>query len=244
MNIYDKNDKNDKNESNEKIPKENKGKVKDFFRKQGFYVALFVCIALIGLTALLAINWENEEKDMTPTDQSVQNIESEDLANATSPSPSPTPSSSDNADAQEDESTSTTPSFTLTKPVNGDIINPASTEKLVFNSTLNQWSTHNGVDIKGADGVEVLAAMSGTIETISQNDLFGYVITIKHDSNIQTVYAGAKPIDGLEEGAAVTAGQQIGTLTNPIFEKHLETHLHFEVLLNGEYLNPEKYFSK
>jgi len=232
MNIYD---------NNEKVPKHNKGKVKDFFRKQGFYVALFVCIALIGLTALLAINWENQEKDASPTDQSVQNIESEDLANATSPSPSPSPSSSvtDNS-----ESTSTTPSFTLTIPVNGEIINQMSTEKLVFNETLNQWSTHNGIDIKGDEGAEVLAAMNGTVESVSQDDLYGYVIKIKHDSDIETVYIGAKPMDGIEEGSKVNAGQQIGTLTNPIFEKHLNTHLHFEVILNGEYLNPEEYFSE
>ena len=53
-------------------------------------------------------------------------------------------------------------------------------DKLVYNQTLKQWRTHNGVDFIAAKGAEVMAIFGGTVESVESTTLEGTVITIKH----------------------------------------------------------------
>lgn len=209
-------------------------KTRVIFKKQGFYVALLSLLAVIGLTALLAINWG--EKDV-PNEQAA--APSPQITQQAQITPVPTPELTPEPD---DKQVSATPSFTLTLPVkNGRIVKSASLDKLVYNQTLNQWATHNGTDIKADAGSEVIAARAGTVEAIRKDDIVGYTIVISLSDGKKTVYAGAKPLDSISEGSKVNEGDTIGTLETPIFEKHLEAHLHFELRDGSAYLDPEKY---
>ena len=127
-------------------------------------------------------------------------------------------------------------------PAAGEMVQDYSMDELVFSSTLKEWTTHSGVDITGAVGTEVQAALPGTVESIEEDPLKGIVITLSHGDGLQTVYMGLSAADMVQEGQKVKKGQVIsGIGRTAAFEITDDPHLHFEVLQNGEHQDPMEY---
>lgn len=107
---------------------------------------------------------------------------------------------------------------------------------------LNGW--HNGIDLcrpgGNSTGAPVVAAESGKVVYVGYESMGGNVIRIDHGNGIQTLYAHLKSGSiCVKAGQYVTRGQQIaqigstGYVTGP--------HLHFEVRVNGNRVNPAPY---
>lgn len=128
-------------------------------------------------------------------------------------------------------------------PYNGEIIRAYSMDSLVYSDTLQEWITHRGIDIKGEMYKEVKAAKSGIIKSIKNDPRYGTSIIIEHKDGFKTVYScllGTQ--DGLEENNEVKTGDVIGKIGNSgVFETADGSHLHFEMLKNDEYVNPDIY---
>lgn len=139
------------------------------------------------------------------------------------------------------EGSSTDDSFI--KPCTGEIIRTYSMDSLVYSDTLQEWITHRGIDIKGEMYQEVRAAQSGTIKSIKNDPRYGTSIIIEHKNGFKTVYScllGTR--DGLEENQEVKQGDVIGKIGNSgVFETADGAHLHFEMLKDDEYVNPNIY---
>jgi len=94
---------------------------------------------------------------------------------------------------------------------------------------------HTGIDIAVAEGTEIHAVQDGRVVSAGENGGYGLCVVIEDDKGYQSLYAHCSSI-------SVSAGQEVkrddviaavgstGDSTGP--------HLHLEVLLNGEYLNP------
>ena len=110
----------------------------------------------------------------------------------------------------------------------------------MYNETLNEWRTHNGVDYAAEAGTAVTAALDGVVEEIEEDPLLGNCVTLSHDSGVKTLYAGLEAFaDGLVEGATLSRGDMVGTLgTTAAFEAHLGPHLHFEMTTPQGYVDP------
>lgn len=97
---------------------------------------------------------------------------------------------------------------------------------------------HNGIDIAGAYGVDIVAADSGTVLFSGNSSSYGKYIVISHGSGITTLYAHCSQLL-VSAGSSVNKGQVIakvgstGQSTGP--------HLHFEVSVNGARQNPLNY---
>ena len=96
---------------------------------------------------------------------------------------------------------------------------------------------HKGVDFGASIGTPIFAAGSGTIEEIGFKGSYGRYIRIRHDGVMGTAYAHmSRFAANLYRGAHVNQGEVIGYVgasgraTGP--------HLHFEVLKNGQQVNP------
>ena len=139
------------------------------------------------------------------------------------------------------EGSSTDDSFI--KPCDGEIIRTYSMDSLVYSDTLQEWITHRGIDIKGEMYQEVRATQSGTIKSIKNDPRYGTSIIIEHKNGFKTVYScllGTR--DGLEENQEVKQGDVIGKIGNSgVFETADGAHLHFEMLKDDEYVNPNIY---
>lgn len=109
---------------------------------------------------------------------------------------------------------------------------------------------HKGIDFVPGRGEPVYAAMDGIVSRVENGGGFGQHIYIEHIANFndtefqnwQTIYAhmeiGTTP-KGLRVGSIVKAGEVIGTVGNT--GTSTGAHLHFEILVEGENVDPEKY---
>lgn len=100
-------------------------------------------------------------------------------------------------------------------------------------------SYHKGIDIAKNLGDDVNAAFDGKIISAGYNDGgYGNLIIIEHENDMTTYYAHLNDIY-VKEGEIIKKGQRVGSVGNT----GLSTgpHLHFELRVNGEPVNPTNY---
>lgn len=117
-------------------------------------------------------------------------------------------------------------------------------DSVYTNLTLNgQIRIHKAVDFAADEGAEVVAVSAGTVETISYSAELGNLIVIDHGDGLKSYYRFVEPVDGLKEGAQVGCGEQIATVAAAYGTEYKDgTHLHFQIELNGEWVDPAGYF--
>ena len=117
----------------------------------------------------------------------------------------------------------------------------------VFSNTMKDYRVHLGVDINTEQNAAVNAAADGTVSQIWEDALMGYCIAVIHSGDACTVYKNLAETlpEGIEEGAAVKAGQTIGYVgESAMVEIAEEPHLHFEMTVNGIAVDPLTYFEE
>jgi len=145
-----------------------------------------------------------------------------------------------------EEATQVSAMATMAMPTMGKVITAFAMDTLVYSKTLEQWNSHNGIDIAADLGTPVKAAMEGTVAEVITNDpKLGIVVILNHGSGIQTLYGNLHSDELVKKGDKVEKGQVIGAVgkTAP-FEIEDPPHLHFEVLKDGENIDPEQYLPK
>lgn len=127
-------------------------------------------------------------------------------------------------------------------PIVGEHLTGFSMDSLVYSNTLAEWVTHRGIDIKAEKTSIVKASASGKIKAIKNDPRYGLSIIIEHEGGFETVYSSLLSSEFVKEGDTVEQGQAIGTVGNSaVFETAEGSHLHFEMLKDGEYINPDIY---
>ncbi len=127
-------------------------------------------------------------------------------------------------------------------PVAGEITKDFATDTLIYSKTLEEWTTHSGIDIKAEKMSVVMAAEAGKIESIKNDPRYGLTITIAHQDGFKTVYSNLLSTEFVKESDEVEKGQTIGTVGETAsFEVADEPHLHFEMYKDGDCVNPTIY---
>lgn len=100
---------------------------------------------------------------------------------------------------------------------------------------------HSGIDIDGFgnDGAPVIAAASGEVITASYDSAYGNYVIIDHGGT-STVYAHMSGL-AVSYGQTVSQGETIGYVGAT--GRATGTHLHFEVYVGDERVDPAQYFS-
>ena len=130
------------------------------------------------------------------------------------------------------------PEFIL--PVEGTLMREYAKDNLVYSETLKEWVIHTGIDIKADKTTVVKAAEAGKVTAIKNDPRYGITVIIEHVNGFETRYANLLTAEFVTVGEEVTKGQTIGTVGNTAtFEILDDSHLHFEILKNGEYQAPE-----
>ncbi len=121
------------------------------------------------------------------------------------------------------------------------IVKDYSDTNLQLNETLNQWEAHLSVDLT-SENSDVFAVLGGTVSSVDYEYLKGYVVTIDHGNGFVSTYSSLADGVSVEEGDRVSAGQKIGSASESASgELELGSHLHFTLMLNDEYVNPNDY---
>jgi len=132
------------------------------------------------------------------------------------------------------------PVFVL--PLEGEIIKKFAKDELVYSETLQEWTTHFGIDIKAPRTTVVKAAEEGTVVAIKNDPRYGLTVILEHVNGYKTIYANLLTTEFVEIDEKVEKGQSLGTVGNSaVFEILDEPHLHFEIMKNGEYVDPQLY---
>ena len=127
-------------------------------------------------------------------------------------------------------------------PIKGEVMKEFAPDSLIYSETLEEWTTHTGIDIKADKTSVVTAAADGVVSNIKNDPRYGLTVIIKHNGEFETIYANLLTAEFVVEGEEVKAGQTVGTVGNSAnFEIADDYHLHFEMLKNGEYVDPLNY---
>lgn len=94
---------------------------------------------------------------------------------------------------------------------------------------------HKGLDIASAYDTEIYAVQAGTVITAEYNEGYGYYVVIEHNGGFKTLYGHASQLC-VEKGDKVDQGQLIAFVGSTGMSTG--NHLHFEIIRNGEKLDP------
>ena len=227
-------------------------KIGKFFKQKGIYAVLMGCLGLVGVAAAFVFAPPEEAPaEPTPTPYSahagVGLDEHLDELKTPSVKPSVTPK-------QTAPQFTATPDFTaapptsrpthsaeakLPAPVSGEVIWDCAMTELIFSRTLNHWTTHSGIDIAAKLGTEVRAVKGGTVSKVYNDDLLGVTVELTHEGGVKTVYANLQETPPVSVGDKVAAGDVIGCVGKTAASECADkSHLHFEYIINGEWVNP------
>lgn len=106
----------------------------------------------------------------------------------------------------------------------------------------NMYMQNSGVDYKSDETFDVISVLDGTVTDVKKDELLGNCVEIKHNDNYMTVYQSLSEVN-VNKGDSVVAGQLIGKSGSNTLDKE-ENHLHFEMYINGEVVNPLDYVDK
>lgn len=99
----------------------------------------------------------------------------------------------------------------------------------------DKYSLHTGLDIASPENTKIYASYDGVVEKAEYCEINGNYIVIRHSDNLKTTYNHCNKLL-VKEGETVKKGEVIALVGATGWATG--NHLHFEVLLNGKYVNP------
>lgn len=245
-------------------------KLRNIVEGRGFYIALASLILFVGVAAYArrvqlktqsnSVSFDDEAWQAAlkesgiefagsypPTDSTSDSSEETSVPETVSESdlPEATASQSDDLPPAVETASPILPQANpneMQMPCIGEIIKDCSLDNLVYCSSMDDWRTHNGVDIAAVEGSPVMAAAAGTVSQVYEDEMLGVVVTLDHGSGITSLYANLQSTDFIHVGEDVLSGDIIGGVgKSGAQEAELGPHLHFEVYKNGELQNPKDF---
>lgn len=239
-------------------------RLEGFFGGKGFYIVLFLCVAVIGVSVWTLLSsgksavenvslddielsqpvvatpapteaaetvWEIPEDAVeVVAEPEAPEVQADAPAVQEQPEPVSEPQEADVAPAS------------YVWPVYGQIERPYAMTELVYDKTMADWRTHDGVDIESTLGTQVLAAADGTVTEVYTDDLYGTTVVISHGGGIESVYSNLAELPTVEVGQSVSMGDTIGSVgTTALCEAGEVYHLHFAMRADGQSVDPGEY---
>jgi murein DD-endopeptidase MepM/ murein hydrolase activator NlpD len=138
----------------------------------------------------------------------------------------------------------------LQQSVLKDMLPNSSPVRAGYNSSSYGWridpfnghkAFHEGLDFPANTGAPILAAADGIVIAAEHTPDYGNIVKINHGSGLETRYAHASKIV-VKVGERVTKGQQVALVGNT--GRSTGPHLHYEIRLNGNALDPRQYLRR
>ena len=202
-------------------------------KKSIYYILLAVGVALLAAATVLTVWFTTRGSDVVE----VPPVEEPD-----DPSGPSGPSEPEEPEEPDEPDEPTGPS----EPDGPEYVRPISVETcsvdydaIYVSDTTDFIYRHKAVDFAADAGTEVYAMADGTVSEISLSEELGNLITIDHGDGLVSCYRFVEPQDGLKAGDKVEQGGVLGKVASPYgTEAHGGAHLHFELALDGESVDP------
>lgn len=222
----------------------NSDKVKNFFRKEGFYFVLFICLCVIATVAVFTINRNSTASKNNSVEENLSlNVEEN---TSLEPSESANNEKIQNAERVENASSNVTDNEVAEGETTdvSEVADVAESEDaavmsgsengIIFSLPLEATvsrsfgemievkktdeeqiiMTRRGVDLQAPVGSVVKCAAEGQVQEVGSNSEDGNYIVVAHANGLKTKYANLDPEVYVSEGDMVTEGQEIGIIGN------------------------------
>ena len=217
---------------------------------KGYYIALILCAAAIGISGYVYYRNANQEEQpqlqAAVSDAVVATEPQEDLPVVVIEPQEVLGKDVETPAATEPATVPTMPKRAIktAAPVTGQTVSAYAVDCLSYNQTTRDWRVHNGVDIAAEEGTEVLAAADGTVYTVYNDDTMGTTVVIRHDGGYTTTYSSLAEELKVGAGDAVRLGQAIGCVgSTALVETAVGPHIHFSVTYQDERMDPAEFLS-
>ena len=237
-----------------------------FFTGKGFYIVLFLCASVIGVSAwMLMAGNETMVKDaedishagfgtgevetviLPPQEEELQPVikEEEIIIEEAPPvveSGISEPQEEVIQEAEEIVETmeQTEPSYIW--PLSGQLERENDGENLKFDPTMQDWRSHEGSDILSSLGCPVEAVRAGTVISAEKDSLYGMTVKLDHGDGTVSIYSNLEEPAAVSAGQFLEAGETLGSVgASAICESSQSSHLHFAIEVNGRNVNPLDY---
>ena len=220
-----------------------KRKFTESIRGKGYYIALILCAAAIGISGYLYYRNTNNDAPQLEDPTSGVNVENPGGDDVPAVGTQPTL-----PDSTQDVGQSTAPTekkpLKTGLPVSGTTVAQYAMDCLSYNPTTRDWRVHNGIDIAAEAGSAVCAAADGVVYTTYEDETMGTTVVIRHSNGYVTCYASLDPDLAVSAGDAVVLGQQIGKVgATALLETAVGDHVHFSVSCNDKPMDPAEFLA-
>lgn len=107
----------------------------------------------------------------------------------------------------------------------------------------NTYLQNSGTDFVSENVFDVVAVLDGNVTDVKEDETLGKVVEIKHENGYISIYQSLSEVS-VKKGDIVTQGQVIGKSGTNELDKDIGNHLHFELYVNGQVVDPTLYLNK
>ena len=107
----------------------------------------------------------------------------------------------------------------------------------------NTYLQNSGTDFISENVFDVIAVLDGSVTDVKEDDTLGKIVEIKHENGYVSIYQSLSEIT-VKKGDVITQGQVIGKSGMNELDKDMGNHLHFELYVNGQVVDPILYLNK
>lgn len=144
--------------------------------------------------------------------------------------------------AEADAPIPTLPVFIM--PTIGNVSKGYTVDTPVWSNTMEDYRTHDGIDICAAVGEGVMAAADGIVTEVYAHPMMGTTVVISHDGDAESVYQNLAEEVAVSVGDTVKSGAVLGAIgESALIEIAEEPHLHFSMRVGGKSVNPLDYIA-
>ena len=204
--------------------------------RRALYIALALCVVAAGVTGYLVLNRE------APAQQASSN---QPVTQAKPPVVTPVKPDLPAQEEPEKEEPPVEAAAQLlpqvVSPLDGTTVTVFSMSELLYDETMADWRTHEGLDIQAAEGDAVKTAAAGEVTSVTQDELMGTTVCITHSGGYVTKYSSLQDNPPISEGQQLAAGDIVGYVGTAAAEASMGPHLHFSVEKDGTLIDPKEY---
>lgn len=120
------------------------------------------------------------------------------------------------------------------------------TEEIQQNSILvyeNTYMQSSGITYGGKDNFDIISVLDGKVTNIKEDELLGNIVEITHSNGIISIYQNLSEIN-VKIDDTIKQGEIIGKSGTSKLNSDLGSCLYFELIINGNLVNPENYYDK
>ena len=218
---------------------------KKLLEKDGFYLALFVCICLVAIGGVwftknnvdeltsndLFVNKTNENSKRD--EDEVHLIEKETEQDDSIPTST---QSKENLEKAKEKQVNESSKLSF---LGTEVIREYSEKEPSYSKTLDLWEVHRGIDVSADEGYEVKSLLDGKVVDVFKDDKHGISVKVESTDNVVVIYSNLDEKTNVKKGQEVTEGQVLGTVGNTTsVESEDGIHVHVEAFNGEESIDP------